>query len=51
MENNSGDYIILKKKATGEIIKIPLYWYEVKDAYIVELACFYKEDYEQVNNE
>ena len=41
----------IKDKGTGKIIELPDCAYEVGDAFIAPLRCFYKEDYELVSDE
>jgi hypothetical protein len=41
--------MIIKNKRTGELIKLSNGAYEVGDAFIDPLRCFYKEYYELVN--
>ena len=40
--------IVIKDKDTGEVKTLPDCAYEVNNAFIVPLQCFYKEDYEKV---
>lgn len=39
----------IRDKETGEIILLPDSMYEVLDAFIVPLQCYYKSNYEAVN--
>ena len=39
----------IRNKHTGEVILLPDSMYEVGNAFIVPLACYYKKDYEKVN--
>lgn len=41
----------IKNKKTGEILIIHSYMYEVSDAFIVPLQCYYKDLYELVEEE
>ena len=40
--------MVIKNKHTGEVITLREGAYEVGDAFIMPLQCFYKEDYELV---
>jgi hypothetical protein len=39
----------IRHKDSGEIILLPEGSYEVLNAFIVPIQCFYKKDYERVN--
>lgn len=42
--------MIIKNKRTGEMLVLHGGAYEVSDAFIVPLQCYYKEDYELVEH-
>jgi len=40
--------IVIRNKITGKVITLEEGSYEVSDAFIMPLQCFYKDDYELV---